>query len=303
MSAPAVSVIMAVHNGADYVREAACSVLSQTHRQLELIVVDDGSSDGSGDIVRRLGDDRVRVVRQQQSGVAGARNRGLAEAEHDMIAFIDHDDIWFADKLSTQLPRFDADDVGVVGSYMTYLSDRGPTRATSGQRCDEQLERIAEARLMPFPLSSMVARAHLVQRLGGFDATLAEVGQVEDLDLLSRIARQARIVTVPRPLGYYRVHGGAASFRTFYQMRRGTRFLQDRVEATAAGEELTWEEWSSTMRESWNQRRRDRARFLYRTAGFQIVSGRRSRGMGNLVFASALAPGYVVPRLRRQLLT
>ncbi len=298
-----VSVIMAVHNGAEYIQEAARSVLDQSHEALTLIVVDDGSSDGSADIVRALADERVRLVQQEQAGVARARNRGLEEADHELVAFIDHDDVWFPDKLATQIPQFNADDVGVVGSYMTYLSDRGPTRATSGQRSESQLDKIAEARLMPFPLSSMVARRQLVSELGGFDVSLAKVGQVEDLDLISRAARCSRIVTVPRPLGYYRVHSGAASFRTFYQMRRGTRFLQDRVEAASAGADLTWEQWSATRHESWNQRRKDRARFLYRTAGFQLMSGLKSRGLRNLLFASALAPGYVVPRLRRQLLT
>jgi glycosyltransferase involved in cell wall biosynthesis len=298
-----VTVIMAVHNGEDYIGEAIASVLAQTHDDLSLVVIDDGSRDRSAERAEDLDDGRVRVIRQQQSGVAPARNRGLVEATGELVAFIDHDDVWFADKLAAQLPLFDDPEVGAVGSFMTYLGDRGPTRAVSGQRIDGQQDRIASARLMPFPLSSMIVRAAVVRDLGGFDAGLAGVAQVEDMDLLARIAAGHRVASVTRPLGYYRVHSGAASFRTFYGMRRGTRFLQDRIEAARHGENMSWEEWSRRTIESRSTRRKDRARFLYRSAGFQIAAGQRSRGLGNLLLASALCPAYVAPRLRRQLLS
>ncbi|MGH2885889.1 MAG: glycosyltransferase family 2 protein, partial [Solirubrobacteraceae bacterium] len=218
-----VSVIMPVHNGAQYVADAIRSVLSQTHTDLDLIVVDDGSSDDTAAVVGGFDDSRVRLLRQMQSGVAIARNRGLGEANGELVAFLDHDDIWLPDKLASQIPLFAQPAVGVVGSFMTYLGERGPTRAIAGQEVDDQRERIVAARLMPFPLSSVIARTELVRSLGGFDAGLARVAQVDDLDLVSRIARVAQVMTVTRPLGYYRVHSGAASFRTFYDMRRGTR--------------------------------------------------------------------------------
>jgi glycosyltransferase involved in cell wall biosynthesis len=281
--------------------DAILSVLSQTHTDLKLIVVDDGSSDDTAAVVDGFDDSRVHLIRQAQSGVAPARNRGLSEANGELIAFIDHDDMWFPDKLASQTPLFEQSDVGLVGSFMTYFSDRGPTRAIAGEKADDQRERIVAARLMPFPLSSMIARTALVRSLGGFDAGLARVAQVEDLDMVSRIARVSRVVTVTRPLGYYRVHSGAASFRTFDDMRRGTRFLQARVAAQEAGKTLTWEQWSPMSSESRAVRRKDRANFLYRSAGFQIVSGHRVRGLTYLLAASALAPKYVFPRLRRQL--
>jgi glycosyltransferase involved in cell wall biosynthesis len=296
-----VSVILPVHNGALYVAEAIRSVLSQTHTNLDLIVVDDGSSDDTAAVVDGFDDGRVRLIRQVQTGVAAARNRGLSEASGELVAFLDHDDIWFPDKLTSQIPLFAQSDVGLVGSFMTYLGERGATRAVAGEKAEDQRERIAAARLMPFPLSSVIARTVLVRSLGGFDAGLARVAQVEDLDLVSRIAQVCRVVTLTRPLGYYRVHSGAASFRTFYDMRRGTRFLQARVAAQKAGETLTWEQWSSMSSESPAVRRKDRAKFLYRAAGFRIVSGHRARGFTYLLAAAALAPKYVFPRLRRQL--
>lgn len=296
------SVVLAVHNGEPYVSDAVRSVLSQTHADLELIVVDDGSSDATAATVTAFEDRRVRLIRQQQSGVAAARNRGMREARGEVVAFLDHDDVWFPDKLASQIPAFDRPGIGVVGSFMTYMTDHGPVRATAGEKADHQRERVAAARLMPFPPSAMVVRAALVRSVGGFDEELARVvGPVDDLDMISRLARVSDVVTVARPLGYYRLHRNASSFVNFQKVQRGTRFLQARRAAERAGGVLTWEQWSSATRDGWSVRRRDRANLLYRSAGFELVAGGRARGAVLLVAAAALAPGYVGGRLRRQL--
>jgi hypothetical protein len=153
---------------------------------------------------------------------------------------------------------------------------------------------------MPFPLSSVVARAELLRREGGFDEGLASVAQVEDLDLLARLCRCTRVRTITTPLGYYRLHPNAASFRTFGAMRRGARFVRARLAAADAGDELSWEDWADEASERWSARRTDRANFLYRSAGFDIVSGRRMRGYMRLLTAAALSPSYVFARLIRQ---
>jgi hypothetical protein len=136
--------------------------------------------------------------------------------------------------------------------------------------------------------------------VGGFDERLAHVAQVEDLDLVARLSRCAQVRTVTKPLGYYRLHPNAASFRTFGAMRRGARFVRARIAAADAGDDLSWEAWVHEARDSWTARRTDRANFLYRSAGFHIVSGKRIRGYVDLVSAAALSPSYVFPRLTRQ---
>jgi hypothetical protein len=183
---------------------------------------------------------------------------------------------------------------------MTYLTDRGAARAAAGEDVTGQRERLTSGRLMPFPLSSIVVRRALLRSMNGFDERLARVAQVEDLDLVARLARVTRIETVTTPLGYYRVHEGAASFRTFGAMRQGTRFVRARLAAADSGRELCWEEWTQTARDSFTARRTDRANYLYRSAGLRIVSGRRVRGSVDLVTAAALSPRYVVSRLMRQ---
>jgi len=105
---PLVSVIIPVYNGERYLAEAIESVLAQTYRPIEIIVVDDGSTDGSADVAKRFGSP-VRYDFQPNSGAGAARNRGAELARGSVLAFLDADDIWLADKLARQMAAFDAD--------------------------------------------------------------------------------------------------------------------------------------------------------------------------------------------------
>src|SRR6266852_6361254 len=101
-SGPLVSVIIPAYNAERFIDETLESVFKQTHDHLELILVDDGSTDGTGAQVRAYGD-RVRFIRQVNAGAGAARNRGLEVATGDYIAFLDADDLWRPEKLEVQL--------------------------------------------------------------------------------------------------------------------------------------------------------------------------------------------------------
>jgi len=105
---PTVSVVIPAFNAAKYLREAIRSVLEQTHKPLEVIVVDDGSSDATASVARRFGSP-VRVLGRPHGGIGAARNAGLAETRGEFVALLDADDLWERDKLARQLERFDAD--------------------------------------------------------------------------------------------------------------------------------------------------------------------------------------------------
>lgn len=107
MNAPVVSVVVPTHNGARFLAEAIGSVLAQSGPSIEVIVVDDGSQDGSARIAAAFGDP-VRVVGQPRGGVASARNRGITSARGAFVAFLDHDDVWAPDKLERQMAAFAA---------------------------------------------------------------------------------------------------------------------------------------------------------------------------------------------------
>lgn len=99
---PLVSAIIATYNRADIVGEAIESILGQTYKNMEVLVVDDGSTDGTHEALRRFGN-RIRVVRQENAGPGAARNRGIEVARGELIAFLDSDDIWMPTKLERQV--------------------------------------------------------------------------------------------------------------------------------------------------------------------------------------------------------
>lgn len=133
MTQPLVSVVIPVHNADPFIAEALASALAQHHRNIEVIVVDDGSTDSSANVVRRMADKRCRLLHQSQSGAAAARNLGVAESTGALLAFLDADDVWPEDKLELQV-RALATDPGidmVFGHYVT-IAERSDAM-TEGQ--------------------------------------------------------------------------------------------------------------------------------------------------------------------------
>ena len=122
-----VSVIIPVYNCEDFLAEAIESVLAQTYRPVEIIVVDDGSTDGSGDVAKGFKDQEVRYFHQPNSGIGAARNRGTNLARGSYFAFLDADDVWLPDKLTLQTVAFEDDPgldmvFGLVSEYYDSIS-------------------------------------------------------------------------------------------------------------------------------------------------------------------------------------
>ena len=126
-----VSVIVPAYNGERYLDEALRSAVGQSLPPSEVIVVDDGSTDGSAEIAERFGDP-VRCIRQENTGVAGARNRGLSAATGEFVAFLDHDDVWPPEKLEIQVAALRSNpDVGIVSGRMRVFGGALPGRPWS----------------------------------------------------------------------------------------------------------------------------------------------------------------------------
>jgi glycosyltransferase involved in cell wall biosynthesis len=132
-----VSVVIPVHNGSRYLGEAIASVQAQTMPPTEVIVVDDGSTDGSGELALSLG---AVCVRQEQAGSGPARNAGAREARGEAIAFLDADDLWAPRKLELQVRALE-DDAGLDGSFgwaQQFVSPDLPTEQREKLRCPDE---------------------------------------------------------------------------------------------------------------------------------------------------------------------
>jgi len=305
VSADLVSVIVPAFNAEVFIEETVRSVLAQRHERLELIVVDDGSTDGTAGRVASLADPRLVLVQQENQGVTRARNAGLRRARGSAVAFLDADDLWDPEKIGRQLPILASDPALVaVGCIMVYRSKNGRRLGRAGREVGIAEQRSIEAgRLMPFPISSALLRTEAVRQIGGFDESFdaGERIQAEDLDFLARLARLGAVVTVPIALGSYRVHSGGVSARQFSAQRAATRFVRARIEARATGGDLAWREFRETYRPSARQRYGDAVQSLYRRAGLYAAERRWFGAIATGALAAALGPAYTLRRARQQL--
>lgn len=193
---PSVSVVMPVFNRERVVRRAVDSVLAQTFADLELIVVDDGSSDGTAAAVEACGDPRVRLLRQPENrGGNAARNRGVREAQAPLIAFIDSDDRFLPGKLAYVVDYFQRRpevDVLIDSFELVYPPESGkPTAARLNPVLDDSaaVETAIYARRMFKATPSISLRKDAVVRAGLFDEALK---RRQDFDLMLRLAKTAR---------------------------------------------------------------------------------------------------------------
>ncbi len=205
---PTVSVIIPTYNRRVYVQEAIDSVLAQTYTDYEIIVIDDGSTDGTGETLRERYGDRIRYEWQENQGESVARNRGIALAQGEYIAFLDSDDLWLPEKLEKQVTYLEEHpEVGAVFCQawtIDLLGQRMPvvmgTGITSGQL---SLESLLYQNTLAGPGSTLAVRTDLLRRIGGFDESIR---YAEDWDLGLRLRLLGDIGFLPDSLASIRIH-------------------------------------------------------------------------------------------------
>jgi len=208
VTTPAVSVLMSVHNGAPLVGEAVASVLGQSDGDLELIVVDDGSTDATPGLLAAVVDPRLRVHRQAHTGLTRALNQALGLARGGLVARLDADDVALPERLARQrafLARHP--EVGLLGTAAREVDLAGALVRVVQPPLDDAALRRALIRVNPFVHSSVMVRREVLARTGGYDEALAVA---QDYELWMRLARLTRLanladVLVVRRLGEGRV--------------------------------------------------------------------------------------------------
>jgi glycosyltransferase involved in cell wall biosynthesis len=226
---PRVSIVMANYNYAQFVGQAIESVQRQDYRDWELIVVDDGSTDGSRDIIAGyLSDSRIRFRPVDHLGQAGAKNAGLEWCRGPLIAFLDADDLWEPQKLSRQVDLFERDPtLGLVCTGRRFINPEG--RQVEGVslplRRGWVVEHLLRDNFVCF--SSAMVRAFALNHVGWFDPT---IDLAIDYDLWLRLAVHYRFDFVDQPLVWYRCGHGNLSRRVKERLQVATlilrRFLQ-----------------------------------------------------------------------------
>jgi glycosyltransferase involved in cell wall biosynthesis len=192
-------------NAERYVRSAVASVLDQTFRDLELVVVDDGSFDRSAELVRAVPDPRVRLLQNSDRlGVPLARNRALAEARGVYVAFMDSDDVSRPDRIARQVAFLEErPDVGLVGSWAELIDEGGRVFGSMEMPCDPETIRRMLLRSNCFVNSAVTARRSCLERVGGFRP---HPHLAEDYDLYLRASEHFPLANLAAVLLSYRVH-------------------------------------------------------------------------------------------------
>jgi glycosyltransferase involved in cell wall biosynthesis len=230
MTGELVSAIIPTYNYGLFVCEAVESALAQTYQNVEVIVVDDGSTDNTRE---RLAPymHRIRYVRQHNQGLSAARNTGIREARGAYIALLDSDDTWHPRRVEFQMRYLAADPTAaLVGTaWVTSLDEGWPEVGAAPQPVEYTAAQIMVRNR--FGPSGVLIRRECFDAVGDFDTTLRSA---EDRDMWVRIASKYRVVQLQNPLWHYRLHGGNMSAAAVRMEENELRVLRRALEVQSA---------------------------------------------------------------------
>lgn len=204
---PRVSVILTVYNRASMVRDAIDSLLAQTFTDFEIVVVDDGSTDGSVDLIKSIDDPRIRLIAHERNkGTPTARNSGLEAATGEYIAWLDSDDLARPKRLERQVAYLDANpSIAMVGTLVGAIRANGRRRWTRQSRplSHDEIVSMLQFRT-PMLQSSIMGRAEILKQY----PYRLEFPVCQDLDMFIRLTRDHRVANMPEVLVDRRFHEG-----------------------------------------------------------------------------------------------
>jgi glycosyltransferase involved in cell wall biosynthesis len=244
---PLVTVLMPIYNGADYVEEAIESVQKSTFRDFELVLVNDGSSDESGDICRAMAKkyNNIRLFTfRKNRGLVHALNFGVSKARGTYLCRLNQDDRMVPKRIATQVEFLDTHpEVVVVGSWIKLLHVGGPNPHEEIIRYlekDEDLRKVWFI-LSPFSDPSVMYRKEVAVKLGGYDP---DFFIAEDTQMWIRMATVGKLANIPKPLVEVRHHADATTVRQFRRLTTTTyrlhRWMHNNIEKAPIHIQLFW---------------------------------------------------------------
>jgi glycosyltransferase involved in cell wall biosynthesis len=292
-------------------QRALLSATSQQEVDVEVLVVDDASTDGTPDRVEQLGDARVRVIRRGTSGGPGAaRNAGIAAAKGEWVAFLDDDDLWSPRKLLTQLDAAEAAGAALVYADAIALDDElAVIEALPAPHPSDLADTLMLGGAIPAGSSNVIMHATLIERLGGFDERLS---QLADWDLWIRATANSSAARCPEVLVGYVHHSGSMMTGHVRTLRREYRYLRRKHREVARGraqgfDPAGFERWIGWGESRAGSPRRAAARYLSAAARYAVTvhpfaagrsvrdAGRALRGGGLTTTGFPRDPGALRP--------
>jgi glycosyltransferase involved in cell wall biosynthesis len=224
--APGVSVVIPAYNYARYLPAAIDSILQQDYPAYEIIVVDDGSTDNTADVVARYGE-KVRYIYQKNAGLPAARNTGIKAARHDFVSFLDADDLWLPTFLSNAMTIFVKlpQEYAIVACHYGFIDLNGQRIVVKSMVPTEPREISCRDAILQtrFGTSAVVARKSAFDEAGLFDETLRSS---EDRDMWNRITARRRVLLTGERLVMLRRHSGNMSKNADRMRENGRRVIQ-----------------------------------------------------------------------------
>lgn len=200
---PRVTVLMSVYNSADFLREAIDSILNQTFKDFEFLIINDGSKDKSLDIIKSYKDRRIVLVSRPNKGLVASLNEGISLAKGEYIARQDSDDISVKHRLKTEVEFLDSHpSVALVGSNYAHIDKVSKCTGTVTNIFTNSDDlKVALVTCNQYGHGSIMMRSSILEKVGMYDRS---VGHVEDYDLWLRISRVADVANIEEPLYLYR---------------------------------------------------------------------------------------------------
>lgn len=222
---PLVSVIIPVYNGEKTIRETIFSVLNQTYKNIELIVINDGSLDLTLNVIYTIKDSRLKVFSYEKSGVSTSRNRGIERASGQFISFLDADDIWTPEKVEKQLKALQANpQASVAYSWVDYIDENGDffRHGNHITMNGNAYKKMLIQNILENGSNPLIRRQALIN-VGNFDPSLKFA---EDWDMWLRLASRYDFVTVPHADVLYRMSFSSVSTNVLEMEKACLKFIE-----------------------------------------------------------------------------
>lgn len=298
------SVVTPAYNAEKYIAQAIESVQAQGFETWEMIIVDDGSTDGTLEVIQQYAnsDARIKVVQNNHGGVSEARNTGIKLAKYEWIALLDADDAFCRNKMKKQFEASEKDpDVILWGTFAYNIGEEGKIFDVNedGPPSRDAFHKIQRnAGMVSLKNSSALFRASSFRLLGGFDS---QYDSTEDAELWNRMAEIGTVLVIPEPLILYRFHLQSLSVRKMRFQYECTRFILSRNKKRQMGEDLLLKDFLVAYRSrplvaKWLDESIMHANAFWRYAGIHFTNGQMAKGMAWLTLSFLTNPPMIVWR-------